>query len=298
MNCKAVFCIVVFLVLTGCAAQEEPESTRPPKSLITKNDYEDLKIKPRKKEPVQVDYKKEGVVVPNINIQKEVNTKEVNQRKFIDGAAFGSLDDLKIRYKKGARVNFRNDAGETVLLNVLKGPYSHQTFLKLEYLISIGAQVNFKGRSETSPNTTPLDAAVWYSSSIFKSGTASNNAYYAEQILQYLIDEGAFVSGTDDRGRTPLHTAAKSDNLIAARLLIGAGAEIMPRDYDGKTPLDYAESGTMIKLLKEHGAVDIKDAIPENADKQPSGNSENSHETLTKTLAVTFDFFTNKPDFF
>ena len=267
MNYKAIFCIVFFLLLTGCAAREEPVSTREPKRLITKDDYEDLKVKPRKKEPVEVDYKK-GVTVQSINIKKEVNAKEVNQRKFINGAAFGSLDDLKLRHEKGAKVNFRNEDGETVLLNVLKGPYDNDTFLKLEYLISIGAQVNFKGRSETSNNTTPLDAAVWHSSSVFKSDTASNNAYYAEQILKYLIDEGANVSGADARGETPLHTAAKSDNLIAAGLLLEAGAEVMPKDYDGKTPLDFTGSGEMTTLLKEYGAVDIKDVMPEDADKQ------------------------------
>ena len=273
MNYKIFFCIVGFLVLSGCAAQEEPMSTREPKHLITKDDYEDMKVKPRKKKPVVVDYNK-GVAVQNINIKKEVNAREANQRRFLDNAAFGSLDDLKIRYEKGARVNFRNDNGETVLINVLKGPYDNETFLKLEYLLSIGAHVNFKGRTETSPNTTPLDAAVWYSSSIFKSETASNNAYYAEQILKYLIDKGAYVSGADDSGGTPLHTAAKSGNLIAARLLLEAGAEVMPKDYDGKTPLDFAESGEFIQLLKKHGAVEKQDVMPDDADKQGKSRPE------------------------
>ncbi len=30
----------------------------------------------------------------------------------------------------------------------------------------------------------------------------------------------------------------------------------MPRDNQRKTPLDYAESAAMIKLLKENGAVE------------------------------------------
>ena len=42
----------------------------------------------------------------------------------------------------------------------------------------------------------------------------------------------------------------------------------MPEDYDGKTPLDFADSGEMIKLLKEHGAVEMKDVMPEDAGKQ------------------------------
>jgi len=74
MSYKAIFCIVVFLMLTGCAVQEDPVSVGEPKQLITKDDYEDLQIKPRKDEPVEVDYKKEGTYkqnFENVKIKKE-----------------------------------------------------------------------------------------------------------------------------------------------------------------------------------------------------------------------------------
>lgn len=58
----------------------------------------------------------------------------------------------------------------------------------------------------------------------------------------------------DSKGRTPLHFAAQADNLRAAELLIREGARIMARDEQGRTPLDYAESASMIQLLKKHGA--------------------------------------------
>ena len=57
-------------MLTGCASHEEPVSTREPKRLITKDDYEDLEIKPRKEEPVEVDYKKEGAYRPSIDTKR------------------------------------------------------------------------------------------------------------------------------------------------------------------------------------------------------------------------------------
>lgn len=49
---------VIMFVLTGCGVKEEPVSAREPKNLITKDDYEDLKLEPRKEEPVEVDYEK------------------------------------------------------------------------------------------------------------------------------------------------------------------------------------------------------------------------------------------------
>ena len=71
MKLIAVFVFVVFLVLTGCAAKEEPLSTREPKSIITKEDYEDLKIKTPKEEPVEVDYKEEGTYIQNFEPLKQ-----------------------------------------------------------------------------------------------------------------------------------------------------------------------------------------------------------------------------------
>jgi hypothetical protein len=260
MNYRVIFCIVIFLVLTGCAAQEEPVSAREPKSLITKDDYEDLKIKP-KDETVEVEYK-QGKIIQSID---NAPTKAIIQHRFLDVASFGSVKELKTRYEKGARLNFHNYEGKTALIKVLEGPYNEQTYLKLEYLVSAGSLVNFKGKGATSNSTTPLNVAVWNSSSVLKSDTASSKPYFAEQILKYLIAEGAYLSGTDDNGRAPLHTAARSNNLVAARLLLESGADVMQKDFDEKTPLYFAESREMKKLLKEHGAVEIKYADPEDA---------------------------------
>ena len=49
---------------------------------------------------------------------------------------------------------------------------------------------------------------------------------------------------------------AQENNVVAARLLLAEGAKVMPRDDDRNTPLDYAESPALIRLLKDHGAVE------------------------------------------
>lgn len=262
MNYKAVILIVAFLMLTGCAVRKEPVSTREPKSLITKDDYGDLKVTPPKDEPAEIDYTK-GMLAQSIDTAPKVSPEEDIQNKFLYIASFGSVDELKLRYENGGKVNFRNKDGETVLIKALEGTYNNQTLLKLEFLVSVGANVNFKGKSKTSKSTTPLDAAVWSSSSVFKSGSASQSPFFAEQVLNYLVDAGADISDSDEYGRTPLHTASRSDNLFAAQLLLKSGAAIMQKDYYGRTPLNLAKSRDMERILKEYGAVETEDPFPD-----------------------------------
>lgn len=57
----SVLVFAVFIMLAGCAVHEESVvSSREPKNLIIKDDYEDLKMETRKEKTVEVDYKKEG----------------------------------------------------------------------------------------------------------------------------------------------------------------------------------------------------------------------------------------------
>lgn len=71
MKLKKIFCcIAVFLLLLGCASREKPLTVREPKKLITRDDYEELKMKPCEDEPVEVDYKKEGIYRPSIDTKR------------------------------------------------------------------------------------------------------------------------------------------------------------------------------------------------------------------------------------
>jgi ankyrin repeat protein len=75
------------------------------------------------------------------------------------------------------------------------------------------------------------------------------------EILIRLLKAGAKVSAMNNYGWTPLHYAARFDNLMAAEILIMEGAKISERDGNFKAPLDYAQSAAMIKLLTSNGAA-------------------------------------------
>lgn len=182
---------------------------------------------------------------------KKLDKKDAAQLRFIELARFGTVRELKEQIKNGADVNTKNVTEETALLNALSSFYDrYGTYLKVMYLLDLGADVNLKGKRRFDI-ATPLHVAVHYSQFVFK---ANRDTSYAEKILQELIKRGAFVSAQDENGKTPLHIAAKYNHLYAAKLLLKSGSKVMPKDKSGKTPLDYAESAEMIKLLKEHGA--------------------------------------------
>jgi ankyrin repeat protein len=181
---------------------------------------------------------------------KKLSEKDVIQLRFIETAKFGTISELKDLIKKGADVNTRNQNEETALINAIKFFRDYAIYIKVMYLLDLGADVNLKGRGLFGI-TTPLHQAIWSSKFLFK---YNKDTIDAEIILQELIKKGAFVSAQNGDGETPLHIAAKYNHLYAARLLLESGAKVMPKDNEGKTPLDYAESAEMIRLLKEHGA--------------------------------------------
>ena len=74
-----------------------------------------------------------------------------------------------------------------------------------------------------------------------------------------LLLKGADIHALDNIGQTPLHWAARANNLKIVKLLLSKGADISARDDDGRTPL-YSATDRMninigiIKLLISRGA--------------------------------------------
>lgn len=189
---------------------------------------------------------------------KRLEEKEANQLRFVEAANFEEVDVLRELVEKGAKVNTTNRNNETALINALSAVfYRYGMYRKVMYLLDLGADVNKSGTTSGLGDTLPLHIAIRMSSYTFRSKDQSHEKEYATQIIKELINKGAFVSGRDKYGRTPLHIAAKYNNVIGAQILIKSGAKLMDKDDKGKTPLDYAESAEMIKLLKDAGAKEL-----------------------------------------
>jgi ankyrin repeat protein len=176
--------------------------------------------------------------------------REAAQQALIGAAGHHDIPRMEEAIRNGARVNEKNRQGETALVEALHIALSDpEDYLAIMYLLEKGADPTIQGM-DYPDKTTALHLAVFTTSF----GGRKDLFPYDRMIIESLLRHGALVSAWDSNGMTPLHIAAKWNNIVGAKMLIEAGCKIMLRDRYGKTPLDCAESGEMIKLLKDHGA--------------------------------------------
>ncbi|CAI7641033.1 unnamed protein product [Penicillium crustosum] len=78
-----------------------------------------------------------------------------------------------------------------------------------------------------------------------------------EAVTRFLIKEGANVNASDEYGRGSLSFASLNDHEAVVRLLIDDGANVNASDKDGRTPLSHVSSNgyeVVARLLIEKGA--------------------------------------------
>ena len=69
-------------------------------------------------------------------------------------------------------------------------------------------------------------------------------------VIKHLLHEGADVNRQDYRYKdTPLHLAARYNYTEAVRLLLDNKADINLKNNKNKTPLDYARKGSEVERL-------------------------------------------------
>jgi ankyrin repeat protein len=136
---------------------------------------------------------------------------------------------------QGAGIDGKTHSGQTAL--VAAAAAQQETSVK--WLLTEGANANLSAKVG-SLEAPPLWHAMLCSPSSFN---------FSVPLL--LLKHGALESAPDPRlKRTPLHLAAQLGNLLGVALLLNAGADLKALDAESKTPLDYAEDGRIINLLK------------------------------------------------
>lgn len=174
------------------------------------------------------------------------------QEQFVNAASSGSVEELEALLAQGAKVSGSSRDNKTALTNALLSKSDCGASERVHWLLKHGADANQSARGMLGDGP-PLHQVVRVTAIFYQVKGATP---CSGQMLRDLIEHGAHVAGRDAEGRTPLHIAAESNNMVAAHMLIDSGSTIMPKDNSGKTPLDLAQSSAMIKLLKQHGAVE------------------------------------------
>lgn len=176
------------------------------------------------------------------------------QLKLVGGAQ--TLNKIQIIYavNKGAVINMPDMFGKTALQELLD---SNDVLTKegvdiLKLLLDLRADPNLRYKSGDYPLYAFIKDKAFYCCKL-----SVGCKGYDVQVMNILIKSGALVSSKSGFiKRTPLHVAAEKNYYDAVRVLVENGAKVMVLDEIGKTPLDLTESGRIIKLLKDYGAIE------------------------------------------
>ncbi|MBX3329323.1 MAG: ankyrin repeat domain-containing protein [Nitrospira sp.] len=190
---------------------------------------------------------------------QSVNTAKASVIRFIRAAERNDTAELiRLGREGNLKANAKDDRDQTALIVALRNPiYEEEQYRTINLLLELGADPNVVGESLLPGlEGIPIHLAVAANIYTLNQPSGASKALATLVILQ-LLKHGAKVAHRDSTGRTPLHIAAKDNNLVAAEILVARGATSMPRDNSGKTPLDYAESAEMINFLKRHGATEL-----------------------------------------
>ena len=192
------------------------------------------------------------------------------QFALIASAERSDVAGMERAVKNGAQINDVAD-DQTALMVALSGYiYTEAQLTAIKWLLDHGADPN-KG----SKFDLPLHRLVFASSftlneistlreddlkAIRQSARAEVHLQSVralnQEVLTRVLKAGAKLSTLNNYGWTPLHYAARFDNRMAAKILIMEGAKVSQRDPNFKSPLDYAVTPEMIRLLKSNGATE------------------------------------------
>ena len=183
---------------------------------------------------------------------KRNSPRERAQLRLVGGAETLNRKQILEALRNGAYINSPDIFREYALIELLETSDLNKTkgLETLKLLIMMGAKPDFSFNGEFA-----LNVAV--ENPIYSYPISNLDEYDTLEIIKILLDAGALVSTKSGYlDRTPLHIAAEKGYYGIARILVENGAKVMILDKIGKTPLDLARSGKIIKLLKENGAVE------------------------------------------
>lgn len=178
----------------------------------------------------------------------------------VEAVEGGDVEKLKAILDTSKKYEFRKDSYLTIAaMNMLPRPV-------FELLIAAGEDINTADELDLAPLQITCQWSTEISALLMANGARVNTApsifhtpplyeVGCPEIAQQLISHGADVNSSKLSGQTPLMEASVRGLEEVARHLIENGADVEAKDYnDGKTPLSYAKTEGVTRLLLEFGA--------------------------------------------
>jgi len=152
---------------------------------------------------------------------------DIPEKDVLKSISNGQTEMLKSYLDAGGAIDALYDDGKTTLLNYA---VREQNMKAVRLLIERGADINLgiKGK-------TPLINAV-----------IKNDI----RILHFLLNSGADMNVTVNKGNTALILASKSGRLDCVRMLVEHGADVEYKNTKGLTALDYANMANYIEVAE------------------------------------------------
>jgi len=172
---------------------------------------------------------------------------------------YEEYDFAKILIEKGADVNMKNSSGYTALIYALE----NRKFKIAELLLNKGADVSIKNKFGNtaliiaSKNNADLNLIKLFVKNGADINSIGNSGYTAfhysiinknDKLLKYLISKNyntklnISIYDAENPGYTPLHLAAKYNNLLAAILLIDNNINKEKQNIEGLTAIEVANN--------------------------------------------------------
>lgn len=153
--------------------------------------------------------------------------------------SYKDIPSIKLLLSYGADINAKAPNGKTVLSIAIEDGY----FDIIKLLVDAGAEIDISSLSAVED--LDLFKYLFQSFNLDVNGKGKSGAPIlvsqaydgSEEIVNFLLDNGANINSVDKDGFTPLHEACLSNNLDMVKLLLNRGANPNVKSKSGSTPI-------------------------------------------------------------